>query len=363
MARRNATFEVEGIEAVLRHVSPDEVPVSRDLVGIDELPGYLSGRGEPAYSLAVVGDIMLAGRADTPIAEHGSDYPFQGVLPLLRRAPVVLGNLEGPFAPDGWKLPRNHSYAVPPRRAAALARAGINVLHAANNHLMDCGRRGILETLAAVRDAGLSSLGAGPNEASARAPVIREIAGCQVGLLGYYWNHRCAAIGARPGSAMDTPEFLEADVRQLRAQVDRVVVSFHWGLPYQRQPLPEDRVKARFAIDCGADLVIGHHPHVLQPFEIYRGRAIFYSVGNFAFGSGNSRAEGLLLGIRFAESKVTTIDVFPLYVKNRDPRVAYQAKLMRGASAQRVLSLLATLSGPSGAALDIRSGWGRLRVA
>lgn len=348
--------------ALLRHVSAEEIPADADLVATAEAAAYLEDLGRPAYSLIAVGDIMLGSRAELPIAERGVDYPLEGVRPLLHRSSVVVGNLEGPLAPEDWKLPRNHSYAVPPERAAALARAGIGVLHLANNHLMDCGRRGVRSTLDAVRAAGLTALGAGIDERSARAPVVREVDGLKLGLLGYYWNRRCAAAGDRPGGARDTPEALESDIRGIRDQVDRIVVSFHWGIPYQREPLPEDRVKARLAIDCGADLVVGHHPHVVQPFELYQGRAIFYSLGNFAFGSGNSRAEGLLLGVRFERTKTTAIDVFPLYVKNRDPRVTYQPKLLRGAAAGRLLSLLAEVSGPHGSALEIHPGWGRVHA-
>jgi len=154
---------------------------------------------------------------------------------------------------------------------------------------------------------------------------------------------------------MDLTEALEADIRGLRGHVDRIVVTFHWGVPYEREPALEDRAKAHSAVDCGADAVVGHHPHVIQPFEIYRGYPIFYSVGNFAFGSGNSLAEGLLVGLRF-EEKNTIVNVNPLYVKNRDPRVDYQPKALTGKAAERVLSELAKISGPSAAFMKLEDG-------
>ena len=161
---------------------------------------------------------------------------------------------------------------------------------------------------------------------------------------------------------MDTPlELLAADIAGLKGQVDRIVATFHWGVPYVCEPSEADRAKARFAVDCGADIVIGHHPHVIQPFEIYRGRAIFYSVGNFTFGSGNSRGESLLLGVRFGKTQ-TLIEVYPAYVKNRDPRVHYQPKILRGAAAERGLRMLAIGSGDSGARLKIKDGRGLLTL-
>jgi hypothetical protein len=160
---------------------------------------------------------------------------------------------------------------------------------------------------------------------------------------------------------MDTPEDLLADIGALRRQVDRVVVEFHWGIPYEREPLPEDREKARLAVDCGADVVIGHHPHVIQPMEMYRGCPIFYSVGNFTFGSGNSLAEGLMVGFRFEEAE-TEVQVYPIYVKNRDPRLNYQPKVLRGRAGRKILEALAEMSGENGSLFALESPQATLRL-
>jgi hypothetical protein len=222
----------------------------------------------------------------------------------------------------------------------------------ANNHLLDCGRRGVLETLEALHRVGITPIGAGEDEPQAHAPAIRVVDGLRLGFLGYYWNRRTSARDGLPGSAMDPPEALAADIGALRSQVDRIVVTFHWGVPYTREPTFEERARARFAIDCGADAVIGHHVHVLQPFEIHADRPIFYGIGNFAFGSGNSKAEGALIGLRF-ERASTLVQVYPLYVKNRDPRVDYQPRVLRGAGAGHCLRRLAGLSGSHGERLVI----------
>jgi poly-gamma-glutamate capsule biosynthesis protein CapA/YwtB (metallophosphatase superfamily) len=327
------------LPGLLRHVAREEIPDSEDLVGARDLEADVRARHEPDLSLIAVGDIMLDGRARAVVAERGADYPFAAVLPLLRRAPIVLGNLEGPFARVARPERRNHSYRVHPRLAHALQRAGITIVTLANNHLLDCGRAGVVETLEALDQAGVAAVGAGVDERAAHSPVIRVAGGVRVGVLGYYWNRRCAARGGLPGSAMDAPQALAADIGALRPQVDRVIVTFHWGVPYERQPSSSDQAKARLAVDYGADVVIGHHPHIVQPAELYRGRPIFYSVGNFAFGTGNSRAEGLAVGVRF-EAQQTIVEVYPLYVKNRDPRVNYQPQVLRGRGAERVLRQL-----------------------
>ncbi len=331
------------VQRMLRHVAREDIPGSEDLLTGAALEAELQTRSEPELSLIAVGDIMLAGRAQQVLVERGPDHPFAAVLPLLKRAPVVLGNLEGPLARIARRERRNHSYRVDPALAGALGRAGINVVTLANNHLLDCGRAGVVETLAALEHAGVAAVGAGVNAGAAHRPVVCVAKGRRLGVLGYYWNRRCAARANLPGSAMDPPDALAADIPALRAHVDRVVVTFHWGVPYEREPAPEVRAKARFAVDCGADIVIGHHPHLVQPAEVYRGRPIFYSVGNFAFGSGNSRAEGLLIGVRFDDDE-TIVEIYALYVKNRDPRVNYQPKLLRGSGAERVLRRLREIS-------------------
>jgi poly-gamma-glutamate capsule biosynthesis protein CapA/YwtB (metallophosphatase superfamily) len=352
------SLQPEVLGKLSRHVPADDIPASEDLFSADELERHLAAAGEDGHDLIVVGDIMLGGRSRPVIAAHGPDHLFAAVRPRLSRASATAGNLEGPLARHAAKADRHFSYRVSPTSARWLADAGIRVVTAANNHLMDCGRQGVLETLDALAAAGVYAIGVGSDEDAAHQPAFVVARGRRIGLLGYYWNRRCAAGPRKPGAATDSPEELARDIGRLRGLVDHVVVTFHWGIPYDRSPQPADRDKARLAIDLGADAVVGHHPHVLQTFEVYRGRPIVYSVGNFTFGSGNTRGEGMAVGFRFRRSGMT-VDLHPVYVKNRDPRVDYQPKVMRGAAAVRVLRGLAERSG---AALDIDGVRGRLNL-
>ena len=354
-----ASPEMRGL---LKHVPLEEIPETADLFPGDELEQHLKAISSDTFSLVAVGDIMLGGRARKFINEFGAKYIFESVRPLFRRAPIGLANLEGPIAREAEKLDRNYTYRVSPRTTKAMLKAGINVVTLANNHLLDCGREGVSETLKLLGEAGIAAIGAGANKQAAHVPAILQAGDLRVGLLGYYWNRRTSARGPWPGSAMDTPpELLAADIAELKGKVDRIVATFHWGVPYEREPSATDRAKARFAVDCGADIVIGHHPHILQPFEIYRGRPIFYSIGNLTFGSGNSRGESLALGVRF-EKQQTVVEIFPAYVKNRDPRVHYQPKILRGAAAERALRMLANISGDSSASLKIENSRGLLEL-
>lgn len=351
-----------GFEELLRHISPEEIPDDRDLLEPEAIEKAIAERGEAPYTFLAAGDTMLGERAEGPLTEFGDDYAFDAIRPLLRAAPCILANLEGPFAPADLKRPRNHSYAADPGRAAALVRAGLNVLNLANNHVTDCGEEGLRLTLETLGRAGVEVVGAGVDREAAHRGLIRVIDGMRVGFLGYYWHRRCRATSNRAGCAQDSPERLREDIRRVRSAADRVVVSFHWGVPYDREPLPGDREKARFAVECGADVVVGHHPHVLQPFEVHQGRPIWYSIGNFAFGTGNSRAEGGLLGIRFERDGRITADLHPIYVKNRDPRVNYRPRLLGGEAARRALTQMARLSGASADALHESGGTVNLRL-
>src|SRR5258707_2301286 len=162
------------LQALLKHVSVDEIPSSADLLSGRDLEEQISALHEPPPSVIVVGDIMLGGRTKKAVAEFGPDYPFDGMLPLLRRAPIVLGNLEGPFAEKARMQQGNFSYRVDVSLASSLSRAGITVVAVADNHLMDCGGPGVLETLDALAKANVFALGAGTNDQTAHEPAILQ---------------------------------------------------------------------------------------------------------------------------------------------------------------------------------------------
>ena len=354
-------LDPDALRHLVRHVSLEEIPPTEDLFAPDELADWLAERGEAPLDLLVGGDVMLGGRAKDLLTSRGPEYPFAATRPLLARAAIVLANLEGPLARRATRQDRRFSYRVAPASAAALTAAGVRLVTLANNHLLDCGREGVLETLAVLRDAGVCVVGAGVDQAAAHRPAILVTPTATVGVLGYYWNRRCAARGRLPGGAMDDAASLERDIPALRRQVDLLIVTCHWGIPYEREPSQAERQRAHLAIDLGADAVVAHHPHVIQPFELHRGRPIFYSVGNFAFGSGNSKAEGLLVGFR-REPAYFAIEIYPLYVKNRDPRVNYQPKLLRGRSARRVLGRLFERSDMGGAVVAHEEARATLRL-
>ncbi|NHZ84332.1 MAG: hypothetical protein GWP19_00435 [Planctomycetia bacterium] len=352
----------KSIKHILKFDPEAIIPKTWELLTRTDLERQLNSNCDCPFSLTAVGDIMLGSRMNKSIKDFGPEYPFYSVYPLLKKSNILIGNLEGPFADISLKEIRNHSYKVPPKNARILRRAGFNIVSMANNHLLDCGRDGVLETFATLKKQGIQYIGAGHDEKDAHSPVIMRSANLKIGLLGYYWNRRTSARDSKPGSAIDIKEQVQKDITNLKQKVDKIVISVHWGIPYERFPSSENQMKAHFAIDSGADILIGHHPHIIQPIEIYKNRPIFYSIGNFAFGSGNSNAESIILAFNFKKNN-TTINIFPVYIKNRDTRINYQPKIIKGESAFDSIIKLKNLSGKSGVMIRFENGVGKIKIS
>ncbi|RWB14360.1 MAG: CapA family protein [Mesorhizobium sp.] len=332
------------VEGVRRRYPEVIIPNDTDFMDPERLELLLSSSNYSSYHLAAVGDIMTGMRMRSRIRKFGPDYCFAWVKPVFRRCSLITGNLEAPFATsERLATTRKFSYRVEPRSASVLRRAGFSAVSIANNHIQDCGRVGVLETLDTLERHHMRAFGGGRNQSVAHDPAIYDGVDLRIGLLAYCWYPRTAARGDLPGSARDLPELVERDLKRLRPLVDRIAVMVHWGTTYERQPTDQNRTKARMFIDFGADVVIGHHPHIVQPIEIYNGRPILYSVGNFAFGSGHNKAESILSCFSFGNGKID-LDIYPICVQNRDPRVDYQPKIIGGSSGRETLARLLAMS-------------------
>ena len=239
---------------------------------------------------------MLDGTARPYLQRYGYDHAFARVRTLLSESDLVIGNLEGPLtAATQPMVDKKYVFRSPAQPvASALARAGVGAVSLANNHTLDYGLVGLRDTMTALRDAGIRFFGAGESLAAARTPAIVDAGPVKVGLLGYSNTFPAAfwADETRGGTAFGHEAQLRMDIAALAARVDIVVVSFHWGREGTTELRPYQPLLARAAIDAGADLVIGHHPHVLQAIERYRDGVILYSLGNFTFNSSmaNSRS-------------------------------------------------------------------------
>jgi poly-gamma-glutamate synthesis protein (capsule biosynthesis protein) len=252
-------------------------------------------------TLGAVGDVLMHESVKRSAEAHGTGLPDAGyawlyapIADLLAEPDVTFANLETPVAPDASSGTREYVFNAPPEAASALRRAGVDLVSVANNHAFDQGRAGFEETLRRLEAAGLRAVGAG-TPSRAAGPVRIEAGGLTLAFLG--WAHFFNQDGNDcPPPRPDAPACLQAAlldrtraaeiVREASAQADAVVVSLHWGTEYEQQPRQEDVDLAHQLADAGALVVLGHHPHVLQPVELYRrtdGRTavIAYSLGNF----------------------------------------------------------------------------------
>jgi poly-gamma-glutamate synthesis protein (capsule biosynthesis protein) len=289
--------------------------------------------------LAFVGDVWVGGKARKIIRRDGEEALFGGVSPAWERADLRLGNLESAITTRREKaFDKRWSYRMPPRIAPLLRSQGFDVLGLANNHTLDYGHEALEETLRLSEDSGLSTLGAGATEADARRGLIVDFdGGPKVGLLAYMQGYRGLkssgwfAEGDAPGLALASKANLRQDIRRLRERADVIVVQLHFGLNYK----PITRVQeglARAAVRAGADLVIGHHPHIVQAMEVYRGKPILYSVGNFIFstpgrfGSFRQPGFGLVALCSIDAGGVRAMELRGLLVDNRV--VDYRPRLL-----------------------------------
>src|SRR5579883_1934863 len=231
------------------------------------------------------GDIMLS-RFVGKLARERRDpaSPLREVAPLFMGADIAFANLEAPFSDRGKPVEQGMVFKAEPDMIAGLELAGIDVVSTANNHSRDCGGHGVEFTLQWLEKHGIAAAGTGLTEDAAHAGAILERNGTRFGFLGYTYdqtNGNHTDIDDRV-AVLDISQ-MRIDVANLRKRADVVIVSMHAGFEYMVQPNPQQVSFARAAIDAGASIVVGHHPHVVQPWERYKHGVIYYSLGNLVF--------------------------------------------------------------------------------
>lgn len=234
--------------------------------------------------LVFVGDVMLDDGPGRVVAA-GRD-PLAPFAALLADADYRIANLECPLATTGTAIPTKiYTFRADPR-ATRVLKGRFDAVSVANNHSGDYGRAAFLETLSVLDGAGIRYFGGGRNLVEAHAPLWIEKNGLRIAVLGYdEFLPRAFEAGADyPGIAWSEDSHVISDIRAARAAGADIVIPFmHWGWEYEDGPNARQRQLARAMIDAGADAVVGGHPHVTQGAEVYRGKPIIYSLGNFVF--------------------------------------------------------------------------------
>jgi poly-gamma-glutamate capsule biosynthesis protein CapA/YwtB (metallophosphatase superfamily) len=258
-------------------------------------------------------DVLFYAAGDiAPDRENPSEC-FELVSKTLNTADIVFCQLETVFSTRGTRLPQaRHAVMVNPKAAKAVKEAGFNLVSFAGNHCMDWGREAFIDTIDYLRKENISVIGVGANITEARKPAIFDIKGTKTAFLSYntilpmgYWAEEtrpgCAPMRAwtlyeqiehdQPGTPCrihtfpheeDTKAMVD-DIKKAKSMSDVVIVSMHWGIHFVPAVLAAyQREMAHIAIDNGADLILGHHAHILKGIEVYKGKVIFYSLCNFA---------------------------------------------------------------------------------
>lgn len=270
--------------------------------------------------VVAVGDVMLSREVGERIRIKGDPKaPFLKTAEILEEADITFCNLESPFYDEESPLEDGMIFRAEPETIEGLKYAGFDVVCLANNHFGDQGLAGMNFTFSHLNKNEIEYIGAGENEVAARGPKIIERNEVKFAFLGYDDTNSAIRKGymatrEKPGVAVLTKENLTQDIKRARKRADVVIVSIHWGVEYEKSPTERQRMFAHLAVDSGASLVLGHHPHVIQPLEEYKDGYIFYSLGNFVFDQmwSEKTRDGLIAKIFFERGrikKVETIEV------------------------------------------------------
>jgi poly-gamma-glutamate synthesis protein (capsule biosynthesis protein) len=256
------------------------------------------------------------------IDANGGEAALRKVAPLLSGADVAFVNLESPLSDTGTRnAAKDVTFRGRPALVAGLTSAGVDVVSLANNHALDWGPAALLDTIARLQAAGIAHAGAGADLSAAREPALLDTPAGTVAVLAFTdiipagfpaGSERAGVSPVRPDR-----ERLLADIRAAAGVADWVIVSFHWGIEYEGYAGGSQRELAHQAVDAGADLVLGHHPHVLQGFELYKDRLIAYSLGDFVFDHySRATGEAVVLQVELVPEGPPTFTLTPVYLEN-----------------------------------------------
>jgi Putative enzyme of poly-gamma-glutamate biosynthesis (capsule formation) len=304
------------------------------------------------FSICFAGDTAMDSFIYDYIKRYGETYPFDDASNILKSADISVVNLETSVSYRGsTRKPSGYGFRSAPTTLEGLKKTGIDLVSLANNHVMDFGQDAFYDTLKRLKDYGLYYTGAGENLSSARKGTIMEINGFKIAFLSYTsiipWSGWCASENT-PGPAPlinhDCTEIIK-DIQRIKDTCSIIVVILHWGTEYDTSPATWQIELAHKLIDNGADVIAGHHPHVLQGVEIYNGKPILYSTGNFVFFKKDENcARTGIFKLYFENNKFKEGCFYPAYIKN------CQADILDSGNGKgkEIVELLSKLSSPFG---------------
>jgi poly-gamma-glutamate synthesis protein (capsule biosynthesis protein) len=280
-------------------------------------------------TLIATGDIM-PGRLVNFRSLQMDDFtwPYLKVADFLKKGDLTFVNLEAPLVKECTSTQTGMLFCGDQRNIGGLLVSGVNIVNIANNHASNHGSQGVSETVALLTDNNILVTGV-------KGPVYKEVKGTKFAFLGYN------DLGKESGISNTDDEKIKNEISQAKKNADIVAVAFHWGNEYSSRPSDRQVYLGHLAINAGADLIIGNHPHWIQPIEIYKGKAITYSHGNFIFDQMWSKKtrEGVVGIYTFYGKKLVDIEYRPIRIENYG-----QPYLLEGEDKDKILEEMRKLS-------------------
>ena len=289
---------------------------SKDFPKHQEMPAVAEKK--PEIIMFFAGDIMLSRNVSNEIEKAQDIFlPFKNMAKMISGADIAFANLESPFSDKGQRVMEGLVFKAEPSYIKGLVESGFDILSTANNHALDQGAYGVEYTLNILSQNGLVGVGSGTNCHDGKVIEKNSI---KVGFLAYSYAGYNDGGNRKSNLVCDLkdPNTITSDVLALKKITDLVVVSMHGGIEYVLDPNETQIAAARSAIDGGADLVIGHHPHWVQIAENYKNKWIYYSLGNFIFDQmwSQETREGLTLQVKAQKTGITDIQLKPIIIDN-----------------------------------------------
>jgi poly-gamma-glutamate capsule biosynthesis protein CapA/YwtB (metallophosphatase superfamily) len=317
----------------------------------------------PSVTVAAVGDMLFDASPRRLIASAGGKAPLVYVAKSLRSADLTIGNLENPLSNRGAAVsgkPAHLIFEGDPRAVKGLSASGFDIVALANNHMMDHRKVALADTLKTLNKAGIAHAGAGMNTTAAWKPAIVVRNGARIAFLSFSDNvpDGFTPSKSRPGVAIGrNMKKVTKAIRSAKKKADYVVVSFHWGVEQSYTANSQQVRDARAAVRAGADMVLSHHPHVVQGFEFYRHKLIAYSLGNFVFPYKTIEGrKSVILRASLTPSGVTSVTVTPVYLGEYG-----RPKPVTGSLARSILKRVKTTSAKRGTKVVISGNKARLK--
>jgi poly-gamma-glutamate capsule biosynthesis protein CapA/YwtB (metallophosphatase superfamily) len=287
------------------------------------------GPGSPslpaANTLVFAGDVMLTRGVGRRIRESRDPaLPFRKIAPYFSAADLSFVNLESPFSETGKRTESGIIFNADPANVAGLVLAGVDIASTANNHSRDCGPKGVEFTYSWLKSHGIQPVGTALSAACTHQGIVIERHGVRFGFVAYTYDQSNGNWHKDDDRVANIDTVvMRQDVASLRRRCDVVIVSMHNGIEYQRTSNGQQREFAHAAIDAGALLVIGHHPHVRQETESYRNGVIFYSLGNFVFDQFQrlETQRGEIAQVNFLGHTIDSIRLLPVQITGDGPEL------------------------------------------